>query len=43
MPLHKLGEVAIRELLNALDGEPPGDRMVRTAPVLVERNSVSQY
>lgn len=43
MPLHELGGAAVRQLLNALDGETPGDHMVRTMPVLVERNSVLQH
>lgn len=43
MPLHELGGAAVRQLLNALDGESPGDQMVRTMPVLVERNSVLQH
>lgn len=43
MPLQELGEAAVSQLLGVLDGAPPGDLMVRTTPVLVERSSVSQH
>jgi len=42
MPLYELGEVAVTHLLSALDGAPLGGYMIRTAPVVVERSSVSQ-
>jgi len=41
MPLKELGEAAVKQLLGILDSAPPEDLMVRTKPVLVERNSVS--
>lgn len=42
MPFGEMGARAVEELDRVLDGEPPEDVVVATAPVLVERRSLSR-
>lgn len=43
MPLFELGVLAVEQLLDLIDGGPPGNRIVTSPPVLVERNSVTGH